>query len=230
MRLWYSYQNYPNYPRATRYSKLVASSDTLVTLFLGWLSIGVVIAFLIYTFSFFENYNWNEFLHVIAITIAAAIADIYFFAIHPKNTECDIMVIVAEDGNHNLPKPVVQQYCENLRNENKKANIKIFIRMFLIFLVGLSGAVALIATIKSVYLLCHKADVTLLLSGSVFATVVFALLLFRMLRSSSRKAHAKTTPSNKEPLASEEVAFCRKCGAKVLSDSVFCTKCGIKVR
>ena len=237
MRISYTYQKYPNCPRATEYSQSAESSAAYGGMLIGPLSIGAVIAFLICSFSFFGNYHWGEFLGAIAFTVVVAIIDFYFFVIRPNNTQCEIKVILTEDGNRNLPASVVQQFCENLRKENKKENTKAFTSFFLIFLVSLSGAIALIATIKGVYFLCHKEGGAFLLLGGIAAIGILAYLLWRLLSDPLPKPATPPAPVSKEqtetaPSTSEsgDIAFCRKCGAKVLSDSVFCAKCGTKVR
>lgn len=236
MKIRYTYQNYPNCPRATEYSESAESSAAYEGLFIGPLSIGAVIAFLICTFSFFGNYNWGEFLGAIAFTIAVAIIDFYFFVIRPNNTQCEINVILAEDSNRNLPASVVQQFCKNLRKENKKKNTEAFINFFLIFLVSLFDAVSLIATINGVFFLCHKEGGLFLFLGGVVAIGVFSCLIWHLVSGHSKKPNTSKVSVSKEPSdtpsASEsgDITFCRKCGAKVLSDSVFCAKCGTKVR
>lgn len=237
MRISYTYQKYPNCPRATEYSQSAEYSAAYGSILVGPLSIGAVIEFLICTFSFFGNYNWGEFLGAIAFTIVVSIIDFYFFVIRPNNTQCEIKVILVEDGNHNLPSSVLQQFCENLRKENRKTNTKAFTRFFLVFLVSLSGAIALIAAIKGVYFLCHKEGGLFLLLGGILVIGVLAYLLWRLLSDPTPKPATTPVPVSKEPpetaprtSESGDIAFCRKCGTKVLSDSVFCAKCGTKVR
>lgn len=237
MRISYTYHNYPNCPRATEYSRSAESSAAYGGMLIGPLSIGAVITFLICTFSFFGDYNWGAFLGAIAFTIVVAIIDFYYFVIRPNNTQCNINVILAEEGNRNLPSPVVQQFCENLRKENRETNKEAFKSFFIVFLVSLLGAVALIAAIKGVYFLCHKEGGVFLLLGGVVAIGISVCLLWKLLNGSSPKpTTSQKTVSNtqSETIATApengDIAFCRKCGTKVLSDSVFCAKCGTKVR
>lgn len=237
MRIRYTYQKYPNCPRATEYSQSAESSAAYGGMLIGPLSIGAVIAFLICTFSFFGNYQWGEFLGAIAFTVAVAMIDFYYFVIRPNNTQCEIKVILTEDGNRNLPSSVVQQFCENLRKENRKANVEAFKGFFLVFVVSLFDAVALISAIKGVYFLCHKEGGLFLLLGGVVAICVFSYLIWRFVNGPSPKSVTSSIIANKETktpvpnaVESEDIAFCRKCGTKVLSDSVFCAKCGTKVR
>lgn len=206
-------------------------------MFIGPLSFVAVIVFLPSTFSFFGNYNWGEFLEAIAFTLVVATIDFYSFVIHRNNTQCEIKIILAEDSNHNLPSFVVQQFCENLRKENKKTNKKACTRFFLVFWVGLSDAIALIAAVKGVYFLCHSEGGLFLLLSGIIAIIVLSYLFWRLLSSSTHKpttkpAHVRKKLSETALNTAEkgDIAFCRKCGAKVFSDSVFCTKCGIKVR
>ena len=76
-----------------------------------------------------------------------------------------------------------------------------------------------------------------MLLGGILAIGVLAYLLWRLLSDPTPKPATTPVPVSKEPpetapSASEsgDIAFCRKCGTKVLSDSVFCAKCGTKVR
>ena len=66
MRIRYTYNNYPNSPKATEYSRSAESSAAYAGIFIGPLSIGAVIAFLVCTFGFFGKYNWGEFLGAVA--------------------------------------------------------------------------------------------------------------------------------------------------------------------
>lgn len=237
MRISYTYHNYPNCPRATEYSKSAESSAAYGSMLLGLVTIGAAIFFLVCAFSFFGNYNWGEFLGAIAFAIGAALIDFYAIVIRPNNTECEIKVILMEDGNRRLPAATIAQFCEALRKENKKQNKEAFMRFFPVFLVSLFDAVALIATIKGVYFLCHKEDGLFLILGGIVAIGILSYLIWRLVKGPSPKPTTSIlSSSNEQPVptanstGSGDIAFCRKCGAKILSGSVFCAKCGTKVR
>lgn len=234
MRIRYTYQNYPNCPRATEYSKNAESMAVNGEMTAVLLSLGAGITFLVCTFSFFGNYNWGDFLGAIAFVIGAAILDFYFFVARPNTTQCEIKIILIEEGSHHLPSPVVEQYCEDLRKENKKINTEAFKKVLPVFSVGLFGAVALIATIKGVYFLCHKEGGLFLCLGGIVALGVLAYILWRLLAKPAENAPAVgsrvTSQTVSNATESGDIAFCRKCGSKVLPDSVFCARCGTKVR
>lgn len=237
MRISYTYQKYPNCPRATEYSQSAESTAAYGGMLIGPITIGAVIAFLVCTFSFFGNYNWGEFLATIVFSVVVAIIDFYYFVIRPNNTQCEIKVILTEEGNRKLPTSVVQQFCENLRAENRTANKKEFAKFIRVFLVCLFDAVAVIATIKGVYFLCHKDGGLFLLLGGIVAISILSYAIFKLLCSPLHQSTAATTPASEKPAVNDsasieniDIAYCRKCGTKVLPDSVFCAKCGTKVR
>ena len=237
MRIHYTYQNYPNCPRATEYSRSAESAAAYGGIFIGPITIGAVIAFLICTFSFFGKYNWGEFLGAIAFAVLVAIVDFYYFVIRLNNTQCEIKAILAEESNRNLPSAVVQQFCENLRTENRKENKNAFMRFFSIFLVSLFDAVALIAAIKGIYFLCHREGGLFLLLGAVVTMAILSYIIWWLIGGHSLKSNETILTTNNDSTSSthnsskcDDIAFCRKCGTKVFSDSVFCAKCGTKIR
>ena len=75
MKISYTYQNYPNCPRATEYSKSAESMAVTGEMFAVLLSLGAGITFLAYTFPFFGNYNWGDFIGALAFVIVAAMLD-----------------------------------------------------------------------------------------------------------------------------------------------------------
>ncbi len=237
MRITYTYQNYPNCPRATEYSKNAESAAAHGGMFIGLLSFTAGAVFLACTFPFFGNYNWGDFLGSLAFVIVMGALNFYYFVARPNNTQCEINIILIEEGSRDFPKSIVEEYCDNLRKENKSANIKAFKKFFPVFLVGLFSAVALIATIKGVYFLCHKKGGLFLFLGGIAVIGILAYILWMLLHTSSAKPTEKvtagrsiTTQTVSNANGSGDIAFCRKCGAKVLPDSVFCAKCGTKVR
>ena len=237
MRIRYTYNNYPNSPKATEYSRSAESSSAYAGIFIGPLSIGAVIAFLVCTFGFFGKYNWGEFLGAVAFSIVVALIDFCYFIIRPNNTHCEIKVILTKETNKMLSETIVSQYCATLRKENKKQNLEAFKNFFAVFLVSLFDAIALIAAIKGTYFLCHKKGGALLLWGGIVAVVVFTCLVWKLAKGSSSRTITNTVPVNggqpvpnsKSPTI-DDIAFCRKCGAKILPDSIFCAKCGTKLR
>ena len=235
MRIQYTYQKYSNCPRATEYSRSAESSAAYGGMFIELLSFGAIITFLICTFSFFGNYNWGDFLGGVAFIIAMSLLDFYYFVIRPNNIACEIKVILTEDGNHNLPQDVVQEYCESLRKENRKQNKKEFNAFYPIFLAIFFDVIALIAGIKGVYFLCHKEEGIFLLLASIIALCVFSFLIWRFIKGPAPIARTQNTVVdrllvNPSTPSNNEIAFCRKCGAKILPDSTFCSKCGTQVR
>ncbi len=237
MRISYTYQNYPNCPRATEYSRSAESASAYGGMLIGPLTIGAVIAVLVCTFSFFENYNWSDFLGAIVFSIVVAIIDFYFFVIRPNNTRCEIKIILTEESSRNYPPEVVKQFCENLRKENKKENKKAFSHFFRVFIASLFATISLIAAIKGVYFLCHKNGGLFLFLGAVVSLCVFSFSIWRLVNKQSSASNSKVPQKTDEMVKvdskqskTDDIAFCRKCGAKILSDSVFCEKCGTKVR
>ena len=236
MRISYTYSNYPNCPRATEYSKSAEESAVRLYGLIGLITIGAIITFLICTFSFFGEYQWGDFLGGISFVAVAALLDFYAIVIRPQKTNCEIKVILAEEGNRHLPQYVVQQFCDNLRKETKKENTKAFLKYLPVFLAALSDAIALIGSIKGVYFLCHKEYQLPLLLCSLAALGVFSFIIWRLLNApaldyvSSNESTSNASFSSSTQTENTDIAFCRKCGTKVLSDSVFCSKCGAKVR
>lgn len=234
MKIRYTYQQYPNCPRATEYSKSAESTAAYLGMLIGPITFFEFFGFLFCTFSFFGNYNWEEFITVIVFAIVVAIIDFYYFVIRPNNTQCEIKVILTEESNRNLPKTAVQQFCEKLREENKNNNKEEFTKFFCIFLACLFDAVAVIATIKGVYFLFNMENSWFLFLGGIVATCCLSYIIYVLLRGPTYQS-ASTIPVSNTVAAdntdtNENIEYCRKCGTKVLSDSIFCSKCGTKLR
>ncbi len=187
MRISYTYQSYSNCPRATEYSKKAEANVARASYFVSLLSIGAAITFLYYTFSFFGTYDWNTFLGATVFVVVTALLDFYHSEIRPNNIQCKIQVILTEDTNKSLPTTVVTKHCECLRKENKKQNIEAFKKFFPIFLASLVDAIALMATIKGVYFLCHKEEGLTLLFGGIATFFVFSYCIWRLVNGSSEK-------------------------------------------
>lgn len=237
MRIQYSYKNYPNCPRATEYSQWAESRSATAGGLVGIITIAAVICFLASSFSFFGNYNWMDFLGSIIFVVIAAVVDFYYFIIRPNNTRCEIKIILLEDCNPTLPQETIKQLSKNLRKENRIENNSQFLKFFSVFAVSLVDTIALIAIIKGVYLLCHGEESWLLVVGALVLLIVLSCSIWLMVRDKPIKSAPKKSLSyyNQTNSANEydekkDIAFCRKCGAKILPDSIFCDKCGTKVR
>ena len=177
MRIRYTYQNYPSCPKATEYSRSSESSAAFGGMFLSLFSFAAAITFLICTFSFFENYNWGEFLGSIAFATVMSFLNFYYFVCHPNNTACEIKVILTEASNHDLPQNVVQEYCNSIRNENSKKNIRAFKTFCPFYFVFLFNTIALIAGIKGVYFIYQGGEGVILLVSSVIGICFFSFFL-----------------------------------------------------
>ena len=231
----YTYQNFPNCPRATEYSRYAESQTAGMGYIAILLSFGAIITFVINTISFFGSYDWLKFVGGLAFIIAAASMDFYVYVIRPNNTSYDIKIILLEENCKDLPDINVQEYCELLKKENRETNIEDFLSIFPIFLFALFDSIALIAGIKGVYFLCHRTGGLILLVVSIIALCIFSFLIWLFInqpftRSNSNKK--KSGQSNKKisTTPNDNIVFCRKCGAKVLPDSKFCSECGEQIR
>lgn len=234
MRVHYSYLSYSNCPKATRYSRDAAEAAAYGSMFLGLLSFAAIITFLIVTFSFFGNYDWESFLWSIAFVSGMALLDFYHIVIRENNVSCEVNIILAEERNTGLSAESLKQKRENLRAKSKQDNKEAFAIFFPVFLSALCGSIALIAGIKGVYFLCHKQGGLLLLLGACVTLCVIGLLFWRPSFRSVGQAAPITSNTVQNAITTSvpdnDISFCRKCGAKIPEDSTFCPKCGTKVR
>ena len=95
--------------------------------------------------------------------------------------------------------------------------------------------IAIIGIIQGFIFASNGNDATALLLFSFLAFIVFGGLFFCALpigRSYVKKIFENKNSRNdiiKQPHKTEEKLFCRKCGARILLDSIYCDKCGEKV-
>lgn len=255
-RITYTYKSYPNCPRATEYSQererisILLSGSTVI------FSIGVVIAFFIYTYALFSEGNWGNFLTVILYTILTAFFDAYMFVLRNNNTECNLNIILFEESvikKINYLKEQIQdfdkekrkdelsklkmQYIEEVKTfkkETKKKtrenNIEFLKRYFLYFFLGMFIAISVVGIIQGI----SDGNPT-----TIFVSLVSFLVLgfwFFYTLPIGKKAFTKIIAKKENshntkkqlPLTKEKL-FCRKCGTQILPDSVYCNKCGSKI-
>jgi hypothetical protein len=123
-RITYTYKSYPNCPRATEYSQERERARALLSGLTGILSIGVVIAFFVYTYSLFSKGNWEDFLTATMFTVIVAFFDAYMFV---QNLMFLSDVEVASNKNCLLYEklPFNTKTYLNLVNEEKVNSIKL---------------------------------------------------------------------------------------------------------
>lgn len=242
MRINYSYQNYPNCPRATEYSKSAEEFSATFSVLIGWCTLGAVVFFLIHTFVFFESYDWKPFLEAIGAIVGMGIIDFLMLFVRPNCTNTQVQIILLEESHVDLP---IAEVSKALRKENRRENWWAFKFFFSVFTLALLDTVSLIATIKGAFFLYnHSRDNALpFLLIAAFALCVFSLALWFLLHkpaTASNKpkkgnANRENKPQKKHDNANpskdaESILYCRKCGAKLLPDSIFCAHCGTKVK
>lgn len=231
-RITYTYKSYPNCPRATEYSQERERTTTLFGGLTAISSIGVVIAFFIYTFALFSDGNWNDFLTAVLFTIAVAFFDAYIFVLRGNNTECQLNIILLEESSIN--KDYYKEQIKTLRKENRKENMEFLKKYFLYFFLGMFLAISIVGIIQGFVCITNGDNATMLLL-SFIAFFVLGCLFFYTLpigKECFKKIFTKKETSNydkKQPHSIKEKIFCRKCGTQILPDSVYCNKCGCKV-
>ena len=77
-RIIYTYQSYPDCPRATKYSERRAKVGVILSIFIALYSIGVAIVFFAYTNALFLEGNWGDFLIAALLIILFAFLTFYF--------------------------------------------------------------------------------------------------------------------------------------------------------
>lgn len=233
MRFTYTYKSYPNCPKATAYSKSAEEATSIHTSFSGWALLFAIMFFLYSAFEFFTNGDWSNFLSAIAFLIAAALYGFYAFIVRPNNTECGIAVILTEESCQN---PIANEVCEAIRKKNKQKNMASFKTFFPLMIASVCDLIALVAAISGVYLLYHNNGGLLLLLCSTILIGLFSYIIWRIWPRSNSKG-SRDSISTKNKIQEESTVrdtrgntlYCRKCGNKVLPDSVFCSHCGTKL-
>lgn len=239
-RIRYTYQNFPNCPRATQYSKDRESATVFLGVLIGPLSIASIITFFIYTFQFFGKYDWLSFLAAVLFLCVMAMIDIAIYGCRPNKTRCELSIILMEAEYGDCVPSEIFKYGNMMREKNKKENRKLFLNALKWFGLGLGATIAVIAAIKGVYYLCHKQGGLFLLIGAIEAIIVLATLLYyfyiphESIKDKCKKIREKVQTEKESTSYSsamnDDIMYCRICGNKVLSDSKYCSKCGNQVR
>ena len=175
-KITYTYKSYPNCPRATEYSQERERASALLSGLAGILSIGVVIAFFVNTYSLFSGGNWEDFLTATLFTVIVAFFDAYMFVLRSNNTECNLNIILFEESaikKMNYHKEQMQdfdkekrkdelsklkmQYVEELKTfkkatkkENRKNNIEFLKRYFLYFFLEMFISISVVGIIQGI--------------------------------------------------------------------------------
>lgn len=233
MRLTYTYKSYPNCPKATAYSKSAEEATLIHTSSSGAVLLLAIIFFLCSAPEFFTNYDWYNFLSSIAFLIVAALYVFYAFVVRPNNTECGIAVILTEESCQN---PIAKEVCETIRKKNKQKNMASFKIFFPLMIASVCDLIALVAAICGAYFLYHNNGGVLLLLCSTILIGLFSYIIWKIWpRSNSEGSKNSISTNNKIQEESttrdarSNTLYCRKCGNKVLPDSVFCSHCGTKL-
>lgn len=231
-RITYTYKSYPNCPRATEYSQERERTTTLFSGLTVISSIGVVIAFFIYTFALFSKGNWNDFFTAVLFTVIVAFFDAYIFVLRGNNTEYQLSIILLEESSIN--KDYYKEQIKTLKKANRKENMEFLKKYFLYFFLGMFLAISIVGIIQGFVFISNGDNTTMLLLSFV-AFLLLGCLFFYTLpigKECFKKIFTKKeiSKSDKKQLYStKEKLFCRKCGTQILPDSVYCDKCGSKV-
>ena len=236
MKIEYTYTNYPDCPKATEYSKSEEEAAAYIGMFLGAATIGAIIAFVFYTYSFFEEYNWESFLLALGAIFCIGMIDLWFVCVRPNNTKYEIKIILLESKAKEMPLTPIKEFGDILRKEAKEESKKMFRAFFPVFIALLFDTIALIGAINGVYRLCHRrTDLWTPLIAIIAVCILSCFValsmkhLKKVLSYSEERLNRGDHSSYKED-DNNSIAFCRKCGKRVLPDSIFCSNCGTKVR
>ena len=243
MRISYKYTKFQNSPRATEFSHDAESTAAIFSPLVSIGTLGSAIALLVCTFSFWGNYdNTVEFIASICFAIVMARIDFYYFVSRPNDNASEINLILFEDTHSELSTEEKLNIRIAAKKKVEAENKSDLLEFFPIFFSILFDAIAVIAVIKSIYLLVNEKKALVLLACAIVASALFTYLAWRFINypfniKSFKKApvsrkniHSAPRSANTVEDPCTEISFCRKCGAKVLSVSVFCTKCGAKIR
>lgn len=228
------YQVYPNCPDATDLSKFRARISFYFSSFAGLLAIASVIIFAVCAFDLFSGFYWSDFLYALLFLISSAALSFYAFFIFPAKTDYDCSKLVVRNMLQNYPLEEKSQHLNKIKNKFKEEIINSAKKYWLFFCSGSVLLVGVIGIIQGIISLCSEQGGWILLvcsaCGSVLTVVISLFLYSRSVNPRSRFSR-NTTKSAMSPRAvsSSQINYCKKCGAKISSDSVFCSQCGHKL-
>lgn len=256
-KIYYTYKSFPNSLQATEYSRERERSAVYLRGMVGILSLGAIVMFLICTFYLFSNGDWENFLSAMFFTILIAFLDAYVFILYDNNTQCNLKIILfEEEATKNFYS--LKEQMQTLDSEKRKAELSalkrqfiaerelfkkanrhknlIFLKKyFLFFFLGMFLSISIIGIIQGVVSLNSNESAISVLLFSIFGFLAFCCLIVYNLPVGKQwfnmifKKKNHLTDNGKQQYNNDGNLFCRKCGTRLLNDSVYCNKCGAKV-
>lgn len=232
----YTYHNYPDCPRATKYSKNAEGSAAYGRMLLIPIAFYVLYYLLDSNYDFILNLNWLEYLLSILLLFVAELYFLYAMEIRENNIQCKINIILMEESNKSSSKDKIKYYTNCLKEKNHYKNKDAFMRFLRKVILINIGLISFLNLILGIYFVYQNMEGIIgLLIGSV-GLCIFFYVYFAYGKKKSYVHNTKNESDKQGELNSsrtfenDNTQFCRKCGHKLLPDSLFCSKCGEKIK
>jgi len=233
-----SYRAYPSSAEATNYSMNRATFGFYVGGIISLFILGSIFYYIVGVISLFAGFDYLFYLKSLGVFLAASLVALYFFMLRERITERNCrLIILREYAEDKGATPDEIKYLESQVKAQSRTDLIGFAKSFyLVFIPAVISGTGLIGCATSVLRLCHK-------KGGLIGLIVSLIILIaatiyyiaryvphdRHPKENKKMRLTKDSPKETPNSASVEIAFCRKCGAKVYSDSIFCAKCGCKI-
>lgn len=223
------YLSYSSSKAATAYSRDSAVTGTYVGGICIMLCIGALIWYGYGTVDLFSGTDYYDYINYIASLVSLWIMSrwfLYFFRIRDSAVDRHCKIIIIRENPRNLPEELVKELEEEIKKEGeeeKKKEKKAFNNLFYpLLIIG----TAIIGGIYSIYEFYHNRSglVEIIIASVILIVGIVTLIIcVRPPREEKKIMHENNISSE------DSFFFCRKCGAKILSDSVFCSCCGNEI-
>lgn len=237
------YLSYSSSERATEYSRFRSQGQFVLLMFLVVFGGTAIVFYMFGIKELIANMNIIYFLETLAAVVGASVFALYLSTIYPGLTDmrCEIMILKECAGSD---KQMLKPYIQAIRKQAKDSmvdNMKPFIAGYCpIFTIG-TGVIAAYHSIR------------MLLKQPYFSRYIVFLIISILLIAGGiaiylvryyRDKHSVPSPSDPHDVNNDKtyernepqpdvnngtILFCRKCGVRIMPDSVFCSKCGSKI-